>query len=137
MNERSYRDFKLQFPVVAEKVIQVIECTDYLVIAKLNDDTYVEYDVMNETLRNLYDDPDNMTDERWRYEFGRKLKATMWRRGITQTDLAEMTGISQTTISTYIRGSSSPTVPNLYRICQALGCSATEFIYIGGRSEIE
>lgn len=137
MNEKSYREFKLQFPVVAEKVIKVIECTDYLVIAKLNDDTYVEYDVMNETLRNLYNDPDNMSDERWCYEFGRKLKAMMWRKGLRQEDLAKLSGLSQGMISGYIRGTSKPSVPSLYKIAKALKCSANEFIYIGGRIDNE
>ena len=135
MNDYIYRDFKMQFPHAADKVVEILESTDTILVVKLNDGRFYEYDVETATLHKLPEDPNNMTEEEWRVEFARKLHSIMWRKGLNQNDLSDMTGISQSAISGYLRGVNSPTVYRLDRIAKALECSILEFIYLGGRYE--
>lgn len=135
MSSHAYRDFEMQFPYTAEKVIDILESNDRIAVIKLNDGKFYEYDVETSLLHKLPEDPNNMTDDEWRLEFGRKLKKMLWRKGLTQNELSEMSGISQPAISGYLRGVNSPTVPRLDRIAKALDCSILEFIYLGGRYE--
>lgn len=55
--------------------------------------------------------------------FNENLKLLMKERGYTQQSLAEKTGVSQSAISLYIRGKSSPKAGELQRMADALSVS--------------
>lgn len=42
-------------------------------------------------------------------------------KGLTQDELAEIIGVSRTTIASWEAGNSLPSIPNLDRLCQATG----------------
>ena len=67
------------------------------------------------------------TEESWLREFGRRLTHAMEARGINQYDLAELTGYSQSSISSYCSGRKCPSTYALAKIVRCLKCS-TEFL---------
>lgn len=75
-------------------------------------------------------DPDHMTDEEYLRELGNTLERIMYHEGVSQVELADMTGIAQATISRYISGRSNPSYRNLDKIAKALGCSMDVFRFI-------
>ena len=62
---------------------------------------------------------DNLEAE-WRKRFGRNLLDTMNRWKISQEELSLKTGISQSAISKYINGVSTPSAYTLMKICDVL-----------------
>lgn len=61
-----------------------------------------------------------MTDQE---VFAQRLKAARDRRGLSQGDLAEASGIDRQLISKYERGVKQPGMDGLARLAQALKCS--------------
>lgn len=55
---------------------------------------------------------------------GEKLQEIMDWRGLHQSDVARLTGVSPTMISEYIRGKSDPTVSAINKLADGLGISA-------------
>ena len=59
-----------------------------------------------------------------------RIKYLRERYSMTQTDLANATGIPQQQISKYIRGYRVPTFYNLDKIARALDCTIDELRYV-------
>lgn len=100
----------------------------YELIAKLRDGRVIAYEEDNNTIRELPRDRDNLTEEEWRKEFGRRLKRIMWMKSVSQTELSERSGIGQTLISRYISGKANPSFYNVSKIARVLNCSIDEII---------
>lgn len=73
-----------------------------------------------------YDDT-YMTPQECAKEFGKKLTRMMLIRGVTQKDLAFITGMPQSQISVYMSGTVNPTLHILDKLARGLGCSTDEF----------
>lgn len=65
--------------------------------------------------------------------FARNLKKTMQERNMTQTELAELTGIGKSSISQYLSGKNEPSNKRIEKIADALECSVA---YLNGLTEI-
>lgn len=61
-------------------------------------------------------------------EFGNRLYKLMLSRGWSQSELARQAGLPRDSISTYIRGVSTPTPANLDRLARALGVKADDLL---------
>lgn len=61
-----------------------------------------------------------ISKEAWNDMFAKRLVAIMEAMDINQSELAELTGISQGEISNYIHGKITPTAYNIYKLCNAL-----------------
>lgn len=61
-------------------------------------------------------------------EVGERIRVMMKNRGYSQTRLAEIAQLSQSGISTIIKGTSSPSAATLKAIATALGCSVAELM---------
>jgi transcriptional regulator with XRE-family HTH domain len=59
---------------------------------------------------------------------GRNIKKIRLARGLTQEELAELSGFSQQYISGLERGGRNPTVVSLYELAQALGVNYLELL---------
>lgn len=59
---------------------------------------------------------------------GRNVKRTRQEKGLTQEQLAELSGFSQQYISGLEQGRRNPTVVSLYELATALGISHTELV---------
>ena len=99
MNNQLYENLKLYWPFVQDLALSYEEISDYEIMVKLSDGRIVLYDDFDHTLRRLPTNSESMTDEEFKQEFSTRLKRIMYRKGVTQLDLAERTGISQPQIS--------------------------------------
>lgn len=74
-----------------------------------------------------------MTELEWLAIFGVNLMEMLHENGMTQRDLADDTGLSEGTISNYIRGRQLPGVKAIVNIANALNCSIDDLIDFGDR----
>ena len=130
MKERFFDNFKMHFPITAKLTESYRKTGLYDLTVKLSDGTSVLYDDMQHSIRRLPKDCLKMTETECRREFGMRLRNLMFLKSITQTDLSEKTGISQTTISGYLNGKGTPSFYNVDKIAKALKCSTDDFRYI-------
>ena len=134
MTELMFEDFIAYFPSIGTHAIKYWESSTYELSVELDDGTIAIFDYTNKTIRWLSKD-DYTTEQGCKYEFGRRLKRLMFIKGVTQTELADMTGISQTLLSGYITGRVSPSFLKVDKICRALDCSMDELRYITERNK--
>ena len=57
-------------------------------------------------------------------ETARRLKEALERKGLTQQDLADLSGVNKASISQYVNGSHAPGNISSYKMAQVLGVSA-------------
>ena len=135
MTELMFEDFIAYFPSIGTHAIKYWESSTYELSVELDDGTIAIFDYTNKTIRWLSKD-DYTTEQGCKYEFGRRLKRLMFIKGVTQMELADMTGISQTLLSGYITGRVSPSFLKVDKICRALNCSMDELRYIEERNKL-
>ena len=58
---------------------------------------------------------------------GRKVKFLRMEKGISQTDMAEAIGLSQTNLSNMESGRTAITTQNLFKMREVLGCKMKDF----------
>lgn len=125
-----FGEFKLYFPITADKVVEYRETSRYELTIKLNNGDMVLYDDLDKSIRNLPRNTNSLTEAECRLEFGRRLRKIMYMQGVSQKELADSTNISPTMLSKYMNGSASPSFYVVDRIAKALDCSADTFRYI-------
>ena len=76
-----------------------------------------------------------MTEVEFIKYFGNSLSYELEDAWMNQRELADITGISETTISRYINGSQMPSLKNVVNIAKALDCSVLDLIDVS--EEIE
>lgn len=116
------------YPYIVEKVVRHKELSSLDVIVELADGTVHLFDGFERALRRLPKSTD-MTEVEFRKEFGERLYAILFRKGVTQTELSKRTGIQVSLINNYIHGKVTPSSYNLDKIAKALNCSADAFRY--------
>ena len=73
-----------------------------------------------------------MTEQEWRYNFAREVRRNMRNKlHIDQKELARRSGLSEMTISRYIRGERSPGAREIINLAIALECTTDELIMFG------
>lgn len=72
-----------------------------------------------------------MTEREWRDEFGRNLAGLLYETGMTQKDLAEVSGATESDISRYIGGTQTPTATTIVNLSYALNCDYDDLIDFG------
>lgn len=122
-------NFKLCFPSLARDMIGYKEVNSFDMLITLNDGSKVLYDDFNKTFRTLPNDISNMSEDECKQEFAFRLKSRMERRCITQQKLSELTGIPQSSINGYLKGTNTPSFYKADKIAKALGCSVDDFRY--------
>lgn len=71
-----------------------------------------------------------VTDEEWQQEFGRRLNRALWKKGMTQEDLADEVGVSKRMLTRYMNGHSIPSARNISKISKVLECETSDLIDI-------
>ena len=69
-----------------------------------------------------------MTEQEWREEFAHRLRVFIVRNNYNQKILAEVSGVTESAISNYIKGKRMPDAKTLYKLSEALCCSSDELI---------
>ena len=119
------------FPIMAKCATKYIFSDDpWEVIVKRSDGMVVLYDDRTGVVTKLPSDDNNMTPYECGIEFGRRLRKMMTKRQISQQELSEKTGISQSSISYYLTGQKLPSFYNLDKLARVLDCSTDDFRYL-------
>lgn len=74
-----------------------------------------------------------MSEVEWLKKFGKTLSDMLKDARMTQRELADATGLSESAISNYVNGKQIPTVRAIINICYELGCNADDLIDFGER----
>lgn len=72
-----------------------------------------------------------MSEVEWMKEFGNRLKEILEDAWTSQSELAEFTGISRSTISKYVNGLQMPSGKAIVQICYVLDCTMNELMDFG------
>ena len=123
------RNFKLYFPLDANHIVYWEPIGYGCLEIKLDTDEVLIYEDPFHAVRKLPADSDEMTEEQFRIEFGRRLRRIMEHKGITQVELHDITGIPQCHISGYINGRHTPSFYAIHKIANALRCSIDDLRY--------
>lgn len=123
-----YDDFERMFPETAKKVVDWYVSGRYSITVVFPDNSRAYYNYLDKVIRSTkkIDENGEPTEQEKRRIISERLKERMANKGLTQKALSEVTGISQMSISKYIRGISEPTISNAYLIADALECSVDE-----------
>ena len=119
-----WEQFKSSFPIDASHTVKWENLETDCYRATLEDGSYLYYNSADRSARWL-DAEEAMfdTEEKWKREFARRLNWVMEKRGVDQIQLSEKTGISQSAISCYTRGTRIPSAYSCLVISNALDCS--------------
>lgn len=125
MGEYLYENFKLYFPSFEKGCISWKQ-TDLFELEIHNKDGSIDiYDDMSHSLGPKID---TSTDAGWKKEFARRLRKKIAMRGISQTNISELTGISQPLLSLYTQGKSLPSAQKVSSLAKTLNCSVNDLI---------
>ena len=72
-----------------------------------------------------------MSEVEWLKIFGDNLNELIGEKGVTQSELAEETGLSESSISYYMHKTKMPGVKAIINLAYALNCSIDELIDFG------
>lgn len=126
----------MYFPMFCQDAIDIYENGPFELILVMDDENRWSYCDFDNTIRKLPKGPE-LTEEEYRYEFGVRLSDILYRRGISQGELSEMTGIGYVSISRYVNGLATPSFSNASRIARALHVSLDTFTYTPINSSIK
>ena len=112
---------ELYYPNIAEKTEAVrANGVDELILS-LSDGRTMGFDRATLSIY-IFKPMDDSDDESWRDEFANRLRRRIRISGKTQTDIARVIGVSQSSMSNYINGSRIPDARIMSRLARALGC---------------
>lgn len=129
-NDYTYKNFAMYYGSLAESVIDYDETDIGELTLYLENGRTIIYDDINRRVRELPLDSDRLTIDECRNEFSSRLRSMIERRCISQKQLADMVGITEATMSSYITGRATPNFYTLDKIAKALNCSVDKFRYI-------
>lgn len=129
MAKTIYDNFNEYFPYEAQNASEIIDNGSWELLIKLKDGSRVLYDDIDKTITRLPQNSNNMTEEDFKIEFGKRLRKLMSRKRITQKQLSDRTGISQSLISLYMCGDKLPNFYKADKIAKALRCSMDDLVY--------
>lgn len=122
-----FEEFKVYFSFLSDSVISWAPKGENTIIIDLKDGTQVIYNHKLNTIRNVLQYRRGNEDD-WKREFSSRLIEKMADRGFDQSYLSEISGISQTNISNYIKKKNIPSVIAIEKIAYALQCPIEYFI---------
>lgn len=69
-----------------------------------------------------------MTQLQWKKKFAKRLERRMVQLGLTQNRLSKLSGISQASISRYLKGKQVPSGVMVCKLCKTLSMTQSELI---------
>lgn len=130
-----YEEAILYYPFLEDNLVEWHPYKDdgFSLVFTYSDGHKTFYDSILKGIR--YFSPDNTSDSyiderRWRREVGFNIYRAMLKYGVTQAELSDRSGVSQSAISQYSDGLRTPNAYKLVRMAEALGCDISELIFI-------
>ena len=100
-----------------------------LIVYKKNGQSY-HFNGYDHSMRRLPDCWDDMTNDWLSIDFRNRMRVAMQRKGMNQSDLSEVSGVSVGAINYYLNGKVSPSLDALFKLAKGLDCQISDFIYI-------
>ena len=127
-----FENFSMYFPSEVDNVksYRLDPVIPFELLLEFYDGSVHVFNDMDNSIYTIQGSPDGMTEREWRKEFGRRLRNKMVAKGIGQAELADLVGLSQSTISCYLNGRSIPDVYTADKIARVLDCSIDDLRYI-------
>lgn len=125
-----YQDAMEIYPWLDTSICDYSILVPGLLLMNCKNGTTLLFNDLERTLTKIPSSPETMTKEQTNMMFGILLRNVMSRKGITQQQLSELTGIAQCQICKYTYGASTPGFYTLDKIVRALGCSAEDLRYV-------
>ena len=123
-----WRNFEMIYQPNHDEISDIIQLNfGMLLVINKNGNRYI-YNNLNESIRRLPTDPDNMSDEDVIFEFMLRFREMRALSRFNLVDVHEITGISMATLSRYDNGETTPNVINLRKIAKALNCRLDDLI---------
>lgn len=122
-------NLELYFPFLAEGAVGYSKQSEYELLVRFNNGDVFLYDDLEHSFRLLPHNKNDLTKDEFKKEFGMRLYKKMFRKGLTEAELAERTGTTHQQISEYVVGKKIPGFYIIDKIAKALDCSADEFRY--------
>lgn len=128
--ESIYNEFSMYFPPMAEEMVEWYKSGGMEITVILSDETKVVYDGLEHTMRRIpkRDESYRMDEETFRREFAYNLYRMMDLKKINQKQLAELTGISNVSLSKYLNQKVTPSARTVYLLTKALKCDFDDLI---------
>ena len=128
--------YKIWHPSLYEQTVECRPSSRHCILAKLDDGSRVEFNAVDNTIRDvtrfyIRETANEVDEEIWRKEFGRKLRRAIIEKGINQERLSDAIGVSRQMMSRYIRGNSTPSGYILSRLSEVLECDVRELSRFG------
>lgn len=130
MSKMLLENLKTYFPFLANDIQGWVKNDEWGITVRTRQGETFFYDDYEHTIRRLPAYSSDITEEESRMEFGYRLRRLMYKKGMTQTELADLAGIQRTQLNNYINGKTSPSFYIVDRIAKALGCSTDDLRYI-------
>lgn len=140
--ERIYEAFEMDRPFDAKHAVGYRPMGDHKIRVELDDGSKVDYTFIHGYGKYIREQPrsrDDITRTYVHNDFADKLRNLMDRRGFTQLTLSKASGISQATLSNYLRRNEvyseeahkdpvNPTIDKIYLLAWALDCDPYELL---------
>ena len=111
---------------MAEQVVSYEEVNDTTIFITLNDGCQMKYYSDSGSFRVIKEFDGSEKD--WSKHFANNLIDMMNYRGMDQTYLSELSGVSQPSISNYMNGKGMPSGYVIHRLAKALRCDISDLI---------
>lgn len=131
IREDGLRNFSFYYHNMVDNVVDYRHIYGGYQLILMEDGEVYLYDDEFQTIRKLPIDPNDMTERECRNEFGKAMQRIMHVQRVSQLVLSERTGISQASLSCYMRGTVTPSFYAADRIAKALGRPLDDFTYTG------
>lgn len=119
-------NFNIYFPSIAAQMVSGYLTSDNSLMAVLKDGSKVIFNDKLCSVRNVIEYQG--TEEDWKREFANRLATVMEEKGFDQSYLAEVSGISQVSISNYIQRKVIPSGYIVDKLARALDCHITDLV---------
>ena len=74
-----------------------------------------------------------MSEVEWIREFSLNLRRMMWDARLTQRELSDLSGISESCLSRYLNGTRAPSFKAIVNLAYTFGCNTDDLIDFGSR----
>ena len=74
-----------------------------------------------------------MSETEWMQTFGDNLRDMLEEARMSQSELADEIGVTQSTVNRYIHGLAMPSVKSLVNICHVLDATLDDILYFGDK----
>lgn len=114
-----------------EDIMDYKELNDYEILIKLRPKgEQIIFNTMNNTIRGCTY-RGRLSEDENKKEFKLRLRSWLLFSGLNQKDLADITGISERTLTRYVNGKSLPDYISLKKIADAMNCKVDDLYFNG------